>query len=266
MKDWQGLLDWCRKWTKSEPKNADAWYGLGIAYNKLKRHDDAIEAYRQALHIDPEDADAWNNLGVHLQRPQAATMMPSKPIVRPCASIRSMPKPGTTSGSLTANFKRHNDAIDAYRQALRINPKNANAWYNLGVAYGKLKSHNDAIEAYRQALRINPKHALPGTTSGSLTATSSATMMPSRPSVRPYALIRRMPLPGTTSGSLTTTSSATMTLSKPIVRPCASVRRIPTAGTTSGSLTPFPVTGQPPWKPSGNCDASILNRPISYST
>ena len=66
-KDWQGLLEWCRKWTKSEPENADAWNELGIAYNDLNRYNDAIEAYRQAS-----------------------------------GSIRSMPPPGTTSETLTA--------------------------------------------------------------------------------------------------------------------------------------------------------------------
>jgi len=64
LKDWQGLLDWCRKWTKSEPKDTIAWYGLGFAYGSLNRHNDAIEAYRQALRINPEYAEVWYNLGV----------------------------------------------------------------------------------------------------------------------------------------------------------------------------------------------------------
>ena len=63
-KDWQGLMDWCRKWTESEPKNAGPWFRLGIAYDELKRYDDAIEAYRQAIRINPEDADTWYNLGL----------------------------------------------------------------------------------------------------------------------------------------------------------------------------------------------------------
>jgi hypothetical protein len=63
-KDWQGLIDWCRKWTESEPKNAGPWFRLGIAYDELKRYDDAIEAYRQAIHINPEDADTWYSLGL----------------------------------------------------------------------------------------------------------------------------------------------------------------------------------------------------------
>jgi cytochrome c-type biogenesis protein CcmH/NrfG len=55
---------------------------------------------------------------------------------------------------------RLNDAIEAYRQALRIDPEYAFAWYNIGTAYSKLGRHNDTIEALRQALRIGPEHAL----------------------------------------------------------------------------------------------------------
>ena len=42
LKDWQGLLDWCRNWTKSEPKNAEGWNHLGVAYGNLKRY---VESY-----------------------------------------------------------------------------------------------------------------------------------------------------------------------------------------------------------------------------
>jgi len=149
MKDWQGMLDWCRKWTKSEPENANAWSCIGIAYNEgyhqgiridpeyvsawfslgltyftLKRYDDAIDAYRQALHINPEFADAWFGLGVAYD-----------------------------------GLNRYNDAVDAYRRALHINPEDAGCWYNLGVAYSDLKRYNDAIESLRQALHINPEFA-----------------------------------------------------------------------------------------------------------
>jgi predicted TPR repeat methyltransferase len=124
MKDWPEMLDWCRKWVKSDPERSLAWYSLGEAYSGLSRYNDAIEAYRQGLRIDPEDYTAWNNLGL-------------------------------AYGSL----KRSNDEIEAYRQALHINPEFAKAWYNLGNAYSGLSRYNDAIEAYRQALRINPEDA-----------------------------------------------------------------------------------------------------------
>jgi hypothetical protein len=82
MKDRQGLLEWCLKWTKSEPENAGAWCSLGVAYGYLKQYNDAVEAYRQAIRINPEYALAWHDLGVAYYK-----------------------------------LNRYNDAIEAYRQA-----------------------------------------------------------------------------------------------------------------------------------------------------
>jgi Flp pilus assembly protein TadD len=120
-KDWQGLLDWCRKWTTSEPEDFGAWFMLGNAYDNLQRYDGAIEAFRQAIRIEPRFAGAWINLGVAY-----------------------------------SHVDRDNDAIEAYRQAIRIEPDDGKAWINLGVAYGIVRHYNDAIEAYREAIRIEP--------------------------------------------------------------------------------------------------------------
>jgi len=121
MKDWQGMLDWCRKWTKSEPEDADAWFNLGVAYVDLNRYNDAIEAYRKALRIDPEDANAWYSLGV------AYTLL-----------------------------NRYNDAIEAYRQALRIDPEDASYWDGLGCAYALSGNRKAALDAVRELRRLDP--------------------------------------------------------------------------------------------------------------
>jgi cytochrome c-type biogenesis protein CcmH/NrfG len=196
MKDWQGMLDWCQKWTKSEPKNSWAWYNLGFAYaslkryndaieafrqalqinpdytnawynpwynlgvvyGKLKRYDDAIDAYNQGLRINPEYAGAWNNLGVIYGELKRY----DDAIDAYRKAVRIDPKYAFAwynFGFIYTSLKRYNDAIEAFRQALRINPELAEAWYNLGIAYGGLNRHNDAIEAFRQAIRINPEYA-----------------------------------------------------------------------------------------------------------
>ena len=57
----------------------------------------------------------------------------------------------------------HKDEIEAYKQAIRIDPNNAharyNSYYNLGIAYGQLGFYNDAVEAFKQAIRIDPDDA-----------------------------------------------------------------------------------------------------------
>ena len=124
LKDWQELLEWCRKWTEREPKSVVAWNGLGVAYNGLNRFNDAVEAYRQAVRIDPEDAKAWYNLGIAY-----------------------------------AGLNRRNDAIEAYRQAVRIDPEDAKAWNNLAVAYSLSGNRTAALDAVRELRRLDPTQA-----------------------------------------------------------------------------------------------------------
>ncbi len=156
--DWQGLRDWCLKWTKSEPENAFAWAGLGNAYIKLERYNEAIGALRQAIRIDPEYAKAWNNLGsayYNLNRHHDV-------IEAYRQAIRIDPEYADAWYNLGVAYRtlnRYHEAIDAYRQAIRIDPEHAWAWYNLGIAYWTLNRHHDAIEAYRQAIHIDPEHA-----------------------------------------------------------------------------------------------------------
>ena len=62
-------------------------------------------------------------------------------------------------GIAYGKLDRHDDAIAAYREALRINPELAEAWNNLGVAYSNINHYDDAVAALREALRINPEDA-----------------------------------------------------------------------------------------------------------
>ena len=62
-------------------------------------------------------------------------------------------------GATYSQIDQTDKAIEAYREALRIDPEHSDVWYDLGATYGKLKQYDKAIEAYREALRIDPEHA-----------------------------------------------------------------------------------------------------------
>ncbi len=157
-KDWQGMLDLCLEWTKSQPKNGDAWYGLGNAYGYLHRRDDAARAHQQVIEIDPRHAKAWNNLGIAYRRLDRYS--DAVEAFRRVIDIDpKYAKAWYNLGLAYTHLNRYDDAARAYRQAIRIDPEYTKAWNNLGSAYDDLKRYDDAIDAYRQAIRTDPKHA-----------------------------------------------------------------------------------------------------------
>ena len=54
--------------------------------------------------------------------------------------------------SFSLNAEEKNDVndpgIETLKQAVKMNPDDGDAYYNLGAAYGKLNIHEEAIEAY----------------------------------------------------------------------------------------------------------------------
>jgi len=50
----------------------------------------------------------------------------------------------------------HAEAIEAYQQAIKINPYYTIAYHNLGITYGNLGRHSESIDAFKEAIKIDP--------------------------------------------------------------------------------------------------------------
>ncbi len=100
-----------------------ALYNLGHACNRLGRHPEAVDHFREALRIKPDYANGWNNLGVSY-----------------------------------IGLGRHGDAIGCFREALRLRPDLAEAWNNLGVCHGAFGRFSEAAGCFREALRLRPDY------------------------------------------------------------------------------------------------------------
>ena len=97
--------------------------------------------------VELQEAEDWNGMLAHCKRWTEAA--PKNALAQFCLGVAY------------SNINRYDDAIVAYREALRINPEYVDAWYNLGVVYGNLGRYDDAVAAYREALRINSELADP---------------------------------------------------------------------------------------------------------
>lgn len=52
----------------------------------------------------------------------------------------------------------YHNALDAFNQAIRLNPKYAQAWNNRGNALSELKRQPEAFASYEQAVALHPSY------------------------------------------------------------------------------------------------------------
>ena len=106
-------------------KTAKEWIEEGNTFSDLKRYEEALSAYGQAIHLDPNNAPAYNNKGVALRY-----------------------------------LQRYDEAIVAFDQAIRLDPNFADAYSNKGFALFFLNRHDEALAAFEQAICLNPSSSI----------------------------------------------------------------------------------------------------------
>jgi Flp pilus assembly protein TadD len=149
----------------------------GDYYARRGMAPEAAEQYRKALAIEPFNLAIQGKL--RALGPGADT--PARPgspgaAADPHASLRGhpggAPHAPRTGGAPAAgvpgdDFERGNrlvaanrreEAVAAYREAVRKAPANAEAWNNLGCALGELGRRDEAIAAFEAVLRLKPDH------------------------------------------------------------------------------------------------------------
>jgi protein O-GlcNAc transferase len=72
-------------------------------------------------------------------------------------------------GVINRRLKNYDQALVCQNKALEINPRNANAYNNLGILLDEgLRRHDEAIEAFDQAIALNPDMADPHFNKGNI--------------------------------------------------------------------------------------------------
>ena len=123
--DLEGAVATMRKVIAEDPGIMDAHLTLGNWLVRLKRPEEAIAAFKQALALKPDDDIALGNLA-HILRAR-----------------------GRTQDAL--------EALEVFHTALRVNPSNPQSWYQLATLYLDLGRKGEAEATFREALTANPR-------------------------------------------------------------------------------------------------------------
>jgi tetratricopeptide (TPR) repeat protein len=142
-------------WFEAECHNA-----LALIKSSTGHMDEAIDAYKQAIHLAPDQIFAWNNLGnlcARIGRNDEAMFAFRK-------AIECNPKdPIAWNGlaDLYVNIGYVDDAIAAYRKAIQYLPSLAQPWNGLGDVYASMGRTDEAMKAYHKSIELNKSYITP---------------------------------------------------------------------------------------------------------
>ncbi len=153
-----------------QDKAVDALYKQGGDLFKAGRYDEAIQAYQQVLRLNPKDPATHFDLGATYQAKGdfdsaiqeyriAASLDPKEEKYAKAIqnATDAKAKPIIDAAVKKHGAKDYAGAIDLYKQALTLQPKNADVWYNLASAQYAIQSYREAEQSYKRALEIDPK-------------------------------------------------------------------------------------------------------------
>ena len=105
-------------------KNAGLYYNRGLTYQYLKKHNEALADYNEAIKLNPKFAEAYNN-----------------------------------RGNVYQELKEYKQALADYDKAIKLNSNNAEAYNNRGTVYARLEKYTEAIKDFKKVIKLNPNDA-----------------------------------------------------------------------------------------------------------
>ena len=148
-----------KKAIQRDPKNYQAWFDLGFVYNRLRRTEESIHAYRQSVAAKPDVFESNLNLGLMLARsnsPEAEQFLRAAAKLKPTDHIEEgQARAWLSLGHLLENTKP-DDALDAYQKAAALTPKDPEPHLSAGLLRERRKDFPGAEAEYKQVLVLDP--------------------------------------------------------------------------------------------------------------
>lgn len=123
--EWKKAEAAYRTLTRLTPRDDQVWYALGLALMEQGRVDEAEQAYRSAANLAGANPEHWKNLGITLLK---------------------LARPGDVE-----------EAARCFRKVVAAAPDDSEGHNNLGIALGLLNRRDEALEAARTAIRLDPR-------------------------------------------------------------------------------------------------------------
>ena len=139
------------------PENVELLNSLGFALFQQGKSEEAVVALEKALAVDPKHWKSHNNLA--LAAIDLGELEVAEAHYRESLAIKPQPAIYNDLGFVLERQGLPDEAAEAYRKALELDPKSASAHYNLGVNLARSGKFAEAESHLRSAIKADPKNA-----------------------------------------------------------------------------------------------------------
>lgn len=155
-KRWEEAVSVLRNLVGEEPDLADAWSLMGNAYLGLRRHAEALAAFRSAMALKPDN----NFLMLNILKTLAAMGETEAAASENLRFLNVFPRDSALLeelGYIRLLQRRPDEALTALRQAIAIDPAAFQSFNLAGEALMMKKDYSAAETILRQGIRENPR-------------------------------------------------------------------------------------------------------------
>ena len=148
-----------KKVVAADANNYQAWFDLGFVYNALGNAEESIAGYRKSVAAKPDVFESNLNLGLMLAKtgqPDAEQFLRAATTLKPTANVDEGHARAWLSLAHVLEKGKPDEAIEAYKQAAALNPKDPEPHLSAGLLLEKENRFADAEQEYKQALAIDP--------------------------------------------------------------------------------------------------------------
>ncbi|MDR1069510.1 MAG: tetratricopeptide repeat protein [Gracilibacteraceae bacterium] len=139
---------------RNHPGYADAWNLKGLVLENLRRYDEAVVAFTEAIRLDPNHQVAYGNMAdvmTKLGRNEQAVELLTKQI-----EIREHPYYYIARGLAYSYLGNTEAEKKDYFRTIELDPNYAYAYNNLGITFYAEGKRDEAIQYLEQAIKLDP--------------------------------------------------------------------------------------------------------------
>lgn len=143
-----------------DPKNEQAWYGLGRCLYTQSEFGEAQQAFQRALALNARDVKAEANLGLAFEmdnKPDQAEAAYKAAVTLANADAQTDEWPYLDYGAFLLEHDRPAEAIPLLRRAVAVAPRCAECHGKLGRALAESGQAKQGVAELREAVQISPR-------------------------------------------------------------------------------------------------------------